>query len=168
MTSQKHVGDFQNDPLLPGSTATQKADAFCNADPAKPTSSIYKALMVDGINRDAVKGIDWVLQPNTTYYRADGITVIGTTTVTAIFPALYADLSNGVIAQQVSDMDGTTWVWTGIGSGADFSAGSDCAGWSSASGVGDFGLADSTTQTAFIDMLTNCDARLSLYCVEQP
>ncbi len=76
VTSTQHVGDFKNDPLLPGSTATQKADTLCNSDAAKPTSNIYKALIVDGVNRDAVTKIDWVLQPNTTYYRADGITTL--------------------------------------------------------------------------------------------
>ncbi len=72
VTARVHGGDFANDPFLAGASAVAKADAFCNSDPAKPSAATYKALLVDGVNRDAKTLVNWVLQPNTAYYRAHG------------------------------------------------------------------------------------------------
>ena len=80
---------ISNDPLLSGSNAIEKADSFCNNDPNKPNSSTYKALLVDGITRDAISLTDWVLESNTTYYRPYDNVEIGATTNTAIIPVLF-------------------------------------------------------------------------------
>src|SRR5438067_89937 len=69
LTSRKHVADFKNDPYLNGDSAIHKADDFCNTDPNRPDAHAYKALLVDGVNRDAKALTDWVLKPSTTYYR---------------------------------------------------------------------------------------------------
>ena len=89
VTSNGHVGDFENDPLLSGANAMEKADAFCNNDPNKPNDSLYKAMIVDGTNRDAVSLTDWVLNPNTKYYRPYNDILIGETIDTAIFPVSF-------------------------------------------------------------------------------
>ena len=96
LTSRKHVADFNNDPYLNGDSAIQKADDFCNTDPNRPDAHVYKALLVDGVNRDAKALTDWVLKPSTTYYRPHDDIVIGTTTTAAIFGATYAPLTNAI------------------------------------------------------------------------
>ena len=61
VSSSLHHGDFANDPTLSGATAMEKADAFCMRDSNRPTGgSISKALLGDGVNRDAVTLTDWV------------------------------------------------------------------------------------------------------------
>ncbi len=135
-TARSHVADFANDPHLAGSTAIEKADAFCNTDPNTPPVGTYKALIVDGVLRDAKSLTNWVLLPNTTYYRVYGDVEIGTTTSTAIFAAYWTPLTNSV----VPDGPSIKAAWTGIGYPGDFTAGGTCAGWSStASGSGNVG-----------------------------
>ena len=68
VTSETHAGDFASDPTLAGSDAIEKADDFCNQSLTKPNNSTYKALIVDGVNRDAISLTNWVLQPSTTYF----------------------------------------------------------------------------------------------------
>ena len=65
-TSATHNGGFKNDNLLVGSTAMEKADNFCQNDANRPDSGTYKAILVDGVSRDAITPLDWVLKPNTT------------------------------------------------------------------------------------------------------
>lgn len=59
------------------------ADEKCNQDANKPATGTYKALLMDA-NRSMTT--DWVLQANTNYVRADGVTVVGTTNAQGIFP----------------------------------------------------------------------------------
>src|SRR5947208_3425147 len=75
LTSRKHVADFKNDPNLSGDSAIHKTDDFCNTDPSRPDAHVYKALLVDGVNRDAKALTDWVLKPSTTYYRPHDVNV---------------------------------------------------------------------------------------------
>lgn len=175
VTSSKHVGDFKNDPLLQGTNAISKADYFCNIDINKPNDSIYKALIVDGINRDAFSNIDWVLKPNTTYYRPYGNIEIGTAASNALLPVLYADLTNSIADQLPASSDlyvMANSVWTGIGNPSNYSTGSDCAGWS----IGDNssgGIWGTTYQKGVLSISSGgstwgCIQQMSLYCVEQP
>src|ERR1700694_1730445 len=53
-TSATHNGGFKNDNLLVGSTAMEKADNFCQTDANRPDSGTYKAILVDGVSRDAI------------------------------------------------------------------------------------------------------------------
>jgi hypothetical protein len=174
-TASIHVGDFANDPLLQGANAISKADYFCNKDPNKPNKSMYKALIVDGINRDAVSNIDWVLVPNTMYYRSYGNIEIGQTVSTAIFPVLYANLSNSIADQLPGSSDPYVWVnnaWTGIGNPSNYAVGADCAGWT----IGDnssSAVYGTSYQTGVLSITAGgssagCLQELSLYCVEQP
>lgn len=162
VTSRDHVGDFERDPTLAGANAIEKADSFCNRDPNKPNDSVYKALLVDGSLRDAKTLTDWVLQPNTTYYRPYNDIEIGTTINSGIFAAFYSDLTNSIDDSEVP-------VWTGIEDPSDFTAGEDCINWSSGSGgVGASGYSSFVNGGAFFNGWGACGNHYHLYCVEQP
>jgi hypothetical protein len=166
-TRRVHGADFRNDPYLAGDTAVAKADDFCGTDPNKPDASTYRALLVDGVIRDAKTRTNWVLAPSTTYYRPYDDVVIGATTPAAIFGAVYAALPNAI------DLDAAhTLAWTGIGSAADFAAGYTCNGWSDLTNSysGNYGQPFETDGTAFsTNGRVGCYAyQFKLYCVEQP
>lgn len=171
VTTEGHVGDFANDPLLSGSNAIEKADAFCNNDPNKPNNSNYKALLVDGINRDALSLTDWVLAPNTTYYRPYNNIEIGQTIGTAIFPVSYQVLTNSISAQR-SDVGGivlTNKTYTGISNTSNYSTdGINCSGWSSTTGLANSGrIYEKNAYSIFANELIACEFIAPLYCVEQ-
>ena len=170
VSSSLHHGDFANDPTLSGLTAMEKADDFCMQDANLPLDgSVYKALLVDGINRDAVTLTDWVLQPNTTYYRPNGVK-IDTTDDNAIFLAFWRDMKNSI---GKDDGDASQNAWTGIVDASDFStnASSHCSGWSSSgTGIGGFGTRIAKDRAAF-DWYgggSACWIAQHIYCVEQP
>lgn len=170
VTARRHVADFAHDPLLPGANAIEKADAFCNNDPNTPTVGTYKALLVDGILRDAKSATNWVLLPSTRYYRVYGDVEIGSTTPTAMFGAYWVPLTNAVVPGGPGPM---LLVWTGIADPADFSAGADCTDWSSTVSVtGSVGIATTTDGSAFggAYVIVHCspDFTNPLYCVQQP
>jgi len=172
VSSRGHIADFIDDPNLKGSTGIAKADDFCNADANKPDTGTYKALLVDGVSRDAKTGKDWVLRPNTTYYQSHGNVQIGTTTANAIFDAEYTPLKNpiGATARNV-DPDTIDQVWTGIGNNLDFSTGYTCNTWTQASdGSGSRGVSVAINGDAFhaIGDFGCAYFQNFLYCVEQP
>jgi hypothetical protein len=171
LTSRKHVADFKNDPYLNGDSAIHKADDFCNTDPNRPDAHVYKALLLDGVNRDAKALTDWVLKPSTTYYRPHDDIVIGTTTTAAIFGAAYAPLTNS-IGGTISPADTGTSVWTGIANSADFTAGECCNGWSDMtnSWTARWAVPTATDGSAFgTNGLVGCAVyEFWIYCVEQP
>jgi hypothetical protein len=169
VTSEIHNGDFANDPTLSGSTAIQKADAFCNRSTNKPSGDNYKALIVDGINRDAVSLTDWVLHPNTAYYQVYNNVLIDTTTSNAIFAAFFRNMSNKVLPSGSS-----RGAWTGIGDGATFAANNSCANWGQTGSIsgqsGSFGTPRSAGGFAFYSGGSSADCvseQLTLYCVQQ-
>lgn len=172
VSTRAHGADFANDPFLAGANAIAKADSLCNTDPAKPGAATYKALLVDGVNRDAKTPVDWVLKPSTAYYRAHGDVLIGTTTAAAIFGAAYQPLVNPV-STAVTDADGglqAVEVWTGIGSASDFSSGDDCNDWSNLTNTYNaiVGLATATDGLAFAAGGVGCFYfQFPIYCVEQ-
>jgi hypothetical protein len=170
VTSRKHGADFKNDPYLNGDNAIHKADDFCNTDPNRPDTHVYKALLVDGVNRDAKTPTDWVLKPSTTYYRPHDDIVIGATTTAAIFGAAYAPLTNPIVAS-VSSADRGTSVWTGIANPADFTAGDSCNGWSDMTNLSTgFGAIPTARDGyAFGNQGFGCGFfQFWIYCVEQP
>jgi uncharacterized protein DUF1554 len=167
VTAQTHAPDFKDDPTLSGATAIEKADAFCNADPRRPDASTYKALLVDGVTRDAKSRTDWVLQPSTTYYRAFNDVPIGTTTSAAIFASLFTPLTNSIAPAP------GTQVWTGIGSPTDYAvAGDTCNGWADATNSHNsaYGFSAATDETAFASQGgVGCSFfKFPVYCVQQP
>jgi hypothetical protein len=168
LTSRKHVADFKNDASLNGDSAIHKADDFCNTDPNRPDAHVYKALLVDGVNRDAKSPTDWILKPSMTYYRPHDDIVIGTTTSAAIFGAAYAPLTNAI---GISPVDTGTEVWTGIADPGDFTAGECCNGWSDMtnSWSAQWARPFATDGLAFGAGLVGCAVyQFWIYCVEQP
>ncbi|MFZ3207613.1 MAG: DUF1554 domain-containing protein [Geobacteraceae bacterium] len=174
VTASKHVGDFKNDPLLQGANAIGKADYFCNIDTNKPNNSTYKALIVDGVNRDAVNNVDWVLKPNTLYYKSYGNVEIGKTVSNSLLPVMYTDLTNAIADRLPESNDPYVMannVWTGIGGPSNYLKGSDCSGWS----IGDnssSGSLGTTYQKGVLSISSvgstwGCLQKMSLYCVEQ-
>lgn len=168
-TEEMHVSDFANDPTLAGNNAIEKADNFCNTSVSKPSDATYKALIVDGNLRDAVTLTNWVLLPNTTYYRAYDDIVVDTTSSSSIFTAYWRDMVNSV-----DDCSGPDcFVWTGIEDAATFATyNHNCSGWS---GVGDYGMwgySSSATSEAFSGGVNgSCNGtgiKAKIYCVEQP
>jgi hypothetical protein len=171
VSSHGHLSDFFHDPNLHGSTGVARADDFCNTDANKPDNRTYKALLVDGVARDATRRKDWVLQPSTTYYQPHGDVEIGTTTDKAIFDAEFTPLKNAIGATPRNvDPDTVDQIWTGIGNDIDFSTGSTCGGWSStAQAAGSRGVSTATDGTAFYAIGDyGCSYfQLFVYCVEQ-
>ncbi len=168
VSASLHHGDFANDPTLSGQTAMEKADDFCMRDTNRPADgSIYKALLVDGVNRDAVTLTDWVLEPNTTYVRPNG-TEIDTTSDDAIFLAFWRDMKKSI---GKDDGDAHQNAWTGIGDASDFSTKGNCSEWSSSgTGTGGFGTRIAKDRAAF-DWYgggSACWIAQYIYCVEQP
>jgi hypothetical protein len=171
LTSRKHVADFKNDPYLNGDSAIHKADDFCNTDPNRPDAHVYKALLVDGVNRDAKALTDWVLKPSAKYYRPHDDIVIGTTTGAAIFGATYAPLTNAIVST-ISPADTGTEVWTGIANSGDFTTGECCNGWSDMTNSWNarWAVPTATDGSAFgTNGLVGCAVyQFWIYCVEQP
>jgi hypothetical protein len=172
VTSTGHVGDFADDPLLTGNNAIEKADFFCNHAANKPDSKAYKALLIDGIHRDAVNNIDWVLLPNNTYFRPSGLE-IGTTSASAIFPTIYQNLTNSIDDRHGYEVDdpNINYAWVGVGNVSNFSAlQQNCSNWSSSSGYGKGALFIYKDEKAFLESNVSvpCSGHRKLYCVEQP
>ncbi len=166
VTAEKHNGDFANDPLLAGANAIQKADSFCMMSASKFYAAPYKAFMVDGILRDAVAMIDWVLKPSRAYYQNDGATLIGTTTAASIFDLAAGSLTN--------PWDSTAplnnkYVWTGIGSNT-WALDSSCMGWSvsASSSSGNMGVIGRLSSQAIgVGARSLCQNTQHMLCVEQ-
>lgn len=147
------------------------ADASCNADGARPsTSSTYKAFIVGATVRRACitpqctaasENIDWVLKPLTTYLRSDGVTVIGKTN------------SAGILAFPLSASlgAGTSYYLTGLA--ADWTTGSFCTGsgtWTgtmSATNVNGGRENFNTTNAIFDSQVVCTSSTNNLMCVEQ-
>lgn len=152
-------------------TGIQGADYLCMNDANKPSTGTFKALIVDHATGHriacttafcgggAAEHVDWVLSANSTYYRVDGTTVIGTTNASGIFD-FTADLQNSMSATS-SD------VWTGLFS--NWSTRSyDCNGWDGTGTEGDGGNSGSTSVGSVSFTWSFCAMdTASLICVEQ-
>ena len=167
VTASTHNGDFDNDTTLQGATGIDKADFFCNKDLNKPNSSTYKALIVDGVNRDAATRINWVLAPNTKYYRSYNDVEIGVTTNDAIFTI---PLTNSIADAPSSPSNAA---WTGIADISNYSANSslNCGNWADRNSHSVIGFIFERSSYAFTQPSTvmyGCGGTFFLYCVEQP
>ncbi|MBL8018731.1 MAG: DUF1554 domain-containing protein [Leptospirales bacterium] len=155
------------------------ADALCNnsAQSTNKPSGTYKAMVVDSSTRrpcatptdpNCSGGMDpsWIMQPSTTYYRADGTTVVFTTNANGI-------VVFGTITQITTSSFG---VWTGLN--ADWTNhGNDCSAWTSSSGGapgpstrGKQGQSDQTNGSTLAVAPAagqNCATTGYVYCVEQ-
>jgi len=165
LTSELHDGDFASDTTLPGAHAIAKADAFCMGSAARPDSAVFKAMIVDGVHRDAVSRTDWVFLPSSSYVQADGATPLGTTNPSAILPL---PLTN----PWSSDPNGMSlYFWTGIGSPSwAVAPAGTCLGFSTNLDPerGNMGIAGRTSPTGIgAGTASPCSTPRHLLCVEQ-
>ncbi|MES0491591.1 MAG: LamG-like jellyroll fold domain-containing protein [Leptospirales bacterium] len=171
VTAATHSGDFIN---YAGGVATgiAGADAMCQAE----FGTTYKALIVDDINRRActtgncitgtalsgiTQNIDWVLRPNVTYTRPDGI------------PLFTAD-GNGVwnfATSWYSPYSASLQIhYTGLtGNWLTNATTNLCQGWTSpiVTDTTISGREDRVDSTSISFGVSNCSVNYSLYCVEQ-
>ena len=143
-------------------------DATCNSDPNRPTTDTYKALLgapgrraclTPACGGGSAEHAGWVLLPNTSYYTADGITLIGQTNVDAgIFTFPLAAAWTGA---------GAAHTWTGLI--ADWTtSGETCTSWTAAGATGMGGTFGATTTSALESGSRSCVATWpSLICVSQ-
>lgn len=174
VTSETHDGNLASDTTLIGSNAIEKADYICNTSARKPDNRQYKALLVDGLYRDAPALTDWVLQPDTIYYRNDGVVPIGTTNSDAIFALKLqsgqaSDLVNAVDNCASCGLTGSQ-VWTGAADAGNLFTFffSSCGGWSTTAGSkGAFGISTLSDSAAFGTSADDCSRKHAFYCVQQ-
>ena len=158
------------------------ADTICANDANKPAGGgTYKAMVVKGTDRRACstdncgggtsEHIDWVLKANTSYYKADGTTLIGSTDANGLL---------GSTVPQAMDAAGSN-VWTGLRyKPADpmfmmfpaerwINSGSDCSGWSdnTSNNAGQIGQLTATDYHYIDGGNPVCSNLLGFYCVEQ-
>jgi len=134
------------------------ADTKCQTDNNNPdTGKIWKALI--GTPQRQKSGLDWVLMPNTNYYREEGSILIDTTDTNAWFTF---NLNNAISPLSLG-------VWTGLTSNGSYHSGYNCATWSSpAVGSADYGSVFYKDIKAINHNTSYCASRYHLYCVEQP
>ena len=151
------------------------ADSKCNSDINKPNGNNYKAVLVDGVNRQACKQshycmtnpttnpgetlIDWVLYPNQAYKRADNSS-LGTTNASGTFDTNFTNkLSTSV-----------TGFWTGMDSSWKVNN-RDCDHWTSDSNLLPNAFNGNgqvqNPGSAFGYGYTACSATLPILCAEQ-
>lgn len=148
------------------------ADAICSNDakkPAEPIGAIFKAFLVDDVNRiacttmDCVTGgisehKDWILKPNTSYVRAVDGESFATTNSNGIFSSQTAHAENPTVLN----------ILTGIGTGGWLTrSGEHCNGWTNSSNVSPVGVATSSNSLFTSTGGTNCDTSSIIFCVEQ-
>ncbi len=143
------------------------ADSICNSDAAKPAivPNIYKAMIVDGTSRKASTTanagdgqIDWVLLPNTAYFRSNGTTQIMTTNANGIF--IFGTLANSFEVAAIP-------YWTGLNTNWTTSA-NICSNWASMAGNGQVGQATPTTNASISGASQACNMSVPyLLCVQQ-
>jgi hypothetical protein len=176
VTSRVHNGNFRDDVVLVGATPFEKADDFCQSDPARPSAATYKALLVDGVLRDAVTQTDWVLKPTTAYFQPLNDVRIGVTTAAAVFPTASNNLDHNIhnsfgTSDDPNNPAPTSSVWTGLAEASTFAASTDtCQGWSSSLNgyYSTLGISYATDGSAFSSAgLSVCSLTYRLYCVEQ-
>ncbi|EQA70226.1 endostatin-like outer membrane lipoprotein LenF [Leptospira noguchii] len=170
------------------------ADAFCqnNIPSSVPSTGIYKAMIVDGVNRvattvgpNSTEGqVNWVFQPNQQYRRADDGAIIMTTNASGLF-----DFSNGARLENSFALKGESGQWTGLNSDwTTWTSGGvpiTCSSWNSSALnlYGLFGSSNSTDSEALKtsnstggNTTSSCSSvrtaygpyNLGLVCVEQP
>ncbi|EMO52119.1 endostatin-like outer membrane lipoprotein LenC [Leptospira noguchii] len=166
------------------------ADAYCQSRiPSNIPSGIYKAMLVDGVNRVAttvgpnskVGQKDWVFLPNQQYRRAeDSVNVMTTNSAGMV------DFSNGATLNNPISKVATAGQWTGLNSNwtARLSSGGiplNCGSWNSSGGRGVIGVSTRTDSEMLIAANSTYQYEpycyysyvygpynLGLVCVEQP
>lgn len=151
------------------------ADTKCNTDANTPASTTgFKAMLALSGNRiacttancsgGAAENINWVMTPNTTYYRRDGVTQIATTNAAGIWPAPFT---------LTSTIDTAFFqVWTGLTmtAGSEWleNAANACTSWTSDGGTnGTIGSSNALDANSIYNSTQTCNQLRNFYCVEQ-
>ena len=141
------------------------ADSKCNSDAGKPNTGTYKAIIVDSArvacttascSGGTSENTNWVLKPNTAYYKSDGTTLVGTTNAGGVFTfALQNSIGTGANS------------WTGLAT--EWTTSTTCVNWTEGvAGNGSCGIVNSTTSTSISDSgASTCSSLKPLICVEQ-
>ncbi|MBM9591236.1 DUF1554 domain-containing protein [Leptospira sp. 201903075] len=152
------------------------ADNKCSLDANKPVSGIYKALIVDNVNRRActsvnctsggvTEQIDWVLAPNTSYVQA-----LNSSTI------IFISDGNGVYNNNLASLiSAGAGIWTGIKNDPSWDWQTDithtCSSWvdSVSTGCGSYGITSWTDSRSIAITSVKADGNTlkSLLCVEQ-
>ena len=154
VTSALYSGDLVTEAGGGFESGAAAADSLCVTE----FGAGFVAMLADGADRraDIADRRDWALCPDTTYVRADGLT-IGTTNSSALF-----DLANIETPPTAT----VQWPWTGLE--IDWSTSSTrCGGWTTTSGSGRRGDA-SEVGSGIVSAGSDhaCSNRRPLYCVE--
>ncbi|WP_243401557.1 DUF1554 domain-containing protein [Leptospira levettii] len=145
------------------------ADAKCMADsnkPSEPVGAVYKAFLVDDINRIACttsncttggnsEHKDWILKPNTTYKRAVDTVIIATTNSVGIFTTQTNDAANPTLGTVFTGLDTSGWL-TRL-------SGDHCTRWTSNAVNG----ASTNSSSLNTGSITGCSNSFPMLCVEQ-
>ncbi|MCZ8341725.1 MAG: DUF1554 domain-containing protein [Leptospira sp.] len=142
------------------------ADAICNSDSLKPVNTgVYKALIVDGVNRRATltsnisdSPIDWVLVPNQLYIRPTGITI--TTTNVHALHDFTLNMTNSVGTS-------TNLVWTGLNANWTTAGGCGTPGWTDTGLFGRYGNDNGQNDSSIDGGNIICNSIGRLFCVQQ-
>lgn len=130
------------------------ADAKCNdsTEANKPRTGVYKALI--RTTDRTWPSTDWVMLPNTTYYRPDRTTVIGTTS------------ASGTLSLGFSNPIWTSADTAHAGYSTDWTAANNCSDYTSDL-VQNSLIAVNTNTYASFWQTTSCNFHARLICVEQ-
>lgn len=144
------------------------ADNLCMNSASKPATGVYKAVISGGTRRaclnpnctESAENISWILKPATTYYRSDGLTIVGTTNPAGIFAfplqASFSELPYAIL--------------TGLN--GDWTTGQNCGSWTSSAGTDPvtMGMSDLSTSTSVSNpafAFATCSFATHMLCVEQ-
>lgn len=168
----KNLRMFQTAQVAPTFGGAVGADAICASEAtSKSLTGKFKAVIVSGARRACTtancsggtsENLAWVLKANTTYYRLDGTTIIGTTNAGGVFEA--------ALDNPVEDTNQDT-IWTGLRSDWTNQASENCDNWYNVNGAGGATTGDtsSTDNWAFgtNGSTYSCSNTLRLVCAEQ-
>ncbi|WP_244310141.1 DUF1554 domain-containing protein [Leptospira mtsangambouensis] len=146
------------------------ADAICMSDPKKPPLprlAVYKAFLVDDVNRVACttsncsggisEHVDWILKPNTSYFRAADSTKFAVTDSVGIFNSQLVHVDVNVLTNTLTGL--ATGGWT-------TRTNNHCNRWTDGTGTGNAGVAANSV-SVFTSTLGDCNAASVILCVEQ-
>ncbi|MCW7491672.1 DUF1554 domain-containing protein [Leptospira sp. 2 VSF19] len=146
------------------------ADAICMNDPKKPTSparAVFKAFLADDVNRIACISSDcltggasenknWILKPNTSYYRAVDGGNFAITNSAGIFTAHLQHAESPTITTPI--LTGFSTGWTSVTN--------HCNRWSDGTGTSNAGVAANSVSLPN-PSIGNCSSASIIFCVEQ-
>lgn len=152
------------------------ADNKCTSDSNKPATGIYKALIVDDVNRRActsvncatggvTENIDWVFSPNASYVQASNTSNV-----------IFITDVNGVLNNNLTNLiSAATGIWTGIKNNPSWDWQTDtthtCSSWmdSVSANCGTYGVTswNDSRSIAITSAYGNGGTLNNLLCVEQ-